>query len=128
MINLIKEEMNMGYVENFKDRYCVKSDVIALACWYEDNVFEPAEFGEEYVKLVDCDTQESVRIASHCVFNCMVLSLKQLKHTGTVSIIHNHIPDVEIDYRDYELDLKSGMVKCVEDNSRYTVPGERYIA
>ena len=115
-------------IEEFKTYYNVKSDVIALACWYEENVFEPAKAGEDYIKLVDCETREDVRIAAHCIFNCMVLALKDLHHTGVVSIIHNHIPDVEIDYRDYELDLKSGMVKCVEDSSRYTVPGERYIA
>ena len=115
-------------IEEFKSYYNVKSDVIALACWYEDNIFKPAVPGEDYIELVDCETRESVRIACHCIFNCMVLALKDLHHAGEVSIIHNHVRDCEIDYRDYALDLKSGMVKCIEDNSRYTVPGERYIA
>ena len=38
-------------IEEFKSYYNVKSDVIALACWYEDNVFEPAKAGEDYIEL-----------------------------------------------------------------------------
>lgn len=122
----------MGYFEEFKERYNVKSDVIALACWYEDNVFEPAKPGEDYIELYDSKTRESVRIACHCVFNCMVLAMKQLKHIGCVSIVYDRKTTQsgnELVKRNiYEYDADTDTVVCVGDCGCYSVPGEREFA
>lgn len=122
----------MGYFEEFKERYGVESKVLALACWYEDNVFKPAVTGEEYIELFDSKTRESVRIACHCVFNCMVLSMKQLKRSGFVSIVYDRCKTQggnEVMRRNmYDYDPETDVVVRIDDCGCYSVPGEREFA
>lgn len=50
--------------------------------------FSPKKRYEDYVEIFDDETKEDISMPCHCAFNCVVLALKEMGHTGHISIIH----------------------------------------
>ena len=48
----------MGYFEDFEIRYGVESKVLALACWYEDNVLRVSKNGK--YGIINFEGQEAL--------------------------------------------------------------------
>ena len=93
--------------------------------------YPPVKCGEDWCEIWDKTTDEYIDIGVGSAFNAMVLAMKQLHHTGIVSIVHRReCVDVmegtyREHYRDYTYDTLTGIVACINKHSSYRVPGER---
>lgn len=98
-----------------------------------EQYFSPVSRYEDFVEVFDDETGESINMPCHCAFNCMVLALKDMHHTGHVSIIHKrdtwswHDHREEVFYAEYAL-LHDGYVHEVDRHGGYSAYAEREVA